>query len=64
MRGLLALMNLLELKQYTVSLHLSVWLIVILVSGNETFSKRKKSSGSLLWLIWRENANMSNVKGG
>jgi hypothetical protein len=26
--------------------------------------KGLKSSGSLLVLIWRENANMSNVKGG
>ena len=34
------------------------------MDGNETFSIRLISSVSLLWLIWRENANMSNVKEG
>jgi hypothetical protein len=34
------------------------------MNGNETFSNRLISSVSLLGLIWRENANMSNVKGG
>jgi len=34
------------------------------LGGNETFGLRLINSGSLFWLIWSENANMSNVKGG
>jgi hypothetical protein len=63
---LTALKNLMELKQYTVSLRLIgvILLFIIFLDGNETFSNSLMSSVSLLGLIWRENANMSNVKGG
>jgi len=59
-------MNLMELeKQYTVSLRSDLlFLLILFLNGNETFSIRLISSVSLLGLIWRENANMSNVKGG
>jgi hypothetical protein len=41
-----------------------MFLFIKTLGGNETFGIRLKNSGSLFGLIWSENANMSNVKGG
>jgi predicted NAD-dependent protein-ADP-ribosyltransferase YbiA (DUF1768 family) len=41
-----------------------LYFIIRLVKGSGTFSKWMKSSVSLLGHNWRENADMSNVKGG
>lgn len=41
-----------------------LYIYLLYIKGSGTFSKCMKSSVSLLGHNWRENADMSNVKGG